>query len=89
MVDVLFCATHAAKEVILHLYRQKRKRPTLVRRCLSQTQAVLRRVVLGVWMPVSGMKMSVKRRVKCKLRNLDINNLQSKLLKQGIPYCRD
>ena len=42
-------ATHsqAAEEAITHLYKQERKRPALVRRRLSRTQAVLGRVIPG------------------------------------------
>ena len=54
MVDG-FCATLA--EAIPHLYRQERKRPTPVWRRLSRTQALLGRVILGVCVPVSGIKV--------------------------------
>ena len=46
-------------EAISPLYKQKRKCPTPVRRLLSRTQALLRRVVPGWWIPVSGMKMQI------------------------------
>jgi len=49
--------SQAAEESIPHLYQQKRKRPTPVRRWLSPTQAVLGRVILGGWVLVSGMKI--------------------------------
>jgi len=39
------------------LYKQKRKRPTLVRRLLSWTQVLLWRVIPGECVPVSGMKI--------------------------------
>ena len=49
MVDGLFiCATlTAAEEDIPHLYKHERKRLTLVRRRLSRTRALLRRVIPG------------------------------------------
>ena len=58
---VCFSAPHsqAAEEAIPHLHKHERKRPTSVRRRLSQTQALLGRVTLGRWVPVSGMKMRV------------------------------
>jgi len=59
MVDGLFfCATLTGrKEAIPHLYKQERKRLTSVRRRLSQTQALLGRVIPGVCVPVSGIKV--------------------------------
>ena len=49
--------SQAADEAIPHLYRQERKRPTPVWRRLSRTQALLGRVILGVCVPVSGIKV--------------------------------
>ena len=43
----------AAEEAIPHLYKQERKRPTLVRRWLNRTQALPGRVIPGVCVPVS------------------------------------
>jgi len=59
MVDGLFfCATLTGrKEAIPYLDKQEWKRPTSVRRRLSQTQALLVKVISGGWVPVSGMKM--------------------------------
>ena len=45
---VLLRHTQAAKEAVPHLYKQERKRPTLVWRRLSQTQALLGRAFRGV-----------------------------------------
>ena len=52
MVDGLFfCATLTGRRRgHTHLYKQERNRPTPVRRWLSRTQAVLGRVVPGVWL---------------------------------------
>jgi len=49
MVDSCSSAPHSqgAEEVILHLYRQERKRSALVWRRLSRTQALLWRAILG------------------------------------------
>ena len=47
----------AAEKVISHLYKQEWKRPTPVRRRLSRTQSVLRRVILRSCLLVSGMKL--------------------------------
>jgi len=49
--------SQAAEEVIPHLYKQGRKRPTPVRRRLSRTQALLARATPGGWVPMLGMKM--------------------------------
>ena len=49
--------SQAAEEAIPQLYKQGQKRLTLVQRWLSQTQAVLGRVILRRWVPVSSMKM--------------------------------
>jgi len=59
MVDGLFlCATlTSGRRAIPHLYKQERKRPTLVGRRLRQTKAVLGRAILGVRLPMSGMKV--------------------------------
>jgi len=59
VVDGLSSAPHsqAAEEAIPHLYKQERKRPTPVRRRLSRTQALLGRVIPGVCVPVSGIKV--------------------------------
>ena len=40
-----------------HLYKQERKWPTPVRGRLSRTQALLGKVILGVCVPVSGIKV--------------------------------
>jgi len=56
MVDGLFCAK-LTEEAIPHLYRQERKRPTLVRRRLSWNQALLGRVIPGVCVLVSGIEV--------------------------------
>ena len=42
----------AAEESIPHLYSQERKRPTLVQRRLSRTQALFGRVIPGACVPV-------------------------------------
>ena len=47
----------AAEKGIPYLYKQERKRPTLVRRRLSRTQALLGRVTAGGSVPMSGIKM--------------------------------
>jgi len=49
--------SQAAEEAIPYLYKQEWKRPNLVQRRLSWTQALLGRVIPGEWVPVSGMKM--------------------------------
>ena len=49
--------SQAAKEAIPYLYEQEKKHPTPMRRRLSRTQALLRRVVPGGWVLLSGMKM--------------------------------
>jgi len=49
--------SQAAEEAIPHLYRQVQKRPTPVRRQLSRTQAFLGKVIPGVCVPVSGIKV--------------------------------
>jgi len=49
--------SQVAEEDIPHLCKQERKGPTPVRRQLSRTHAVLRRVIPGEWLPVSGMKV--------------------------------
>ena len=49
--------SQATEEVIPLLYRQEQKRPTPVRRRLSPTQALFGRVIPGVCVPVSGMKV--------------------------------
>jgi len=55
---LFFCATLTGrKEAIPHLYKQEQKRLTSVRRRLSQTQACLGRVIPGVCVPVSGIKV--------------------------------
>ena len=51
--------SQAAEEAIPHLYKQERKGPTLVRRRLNRTQALLGRVIPGVCVPVSGIKSGV------------------------------
>jgi len=58
MVDGCSSAPHsqAAQEAIPHLYKQERKRPTLVLRQLSPTQALLGSVIPGVFVPgMNGM----------------------------------
>jgi len=59
MVDgLIFCATLTGRRGgIPHLHKQERKRPTPVRRRLSRTQALLGRVIPGVCVLVSGIKM--------------------------------
>jgi len=47
----------AAEKGIPYLYKQEGKRPTLVRRRLSRTQALLGRVTAGGSVPMSGIKM--------------------------------
>jgi len=49
--------SQAAEEAILHLYKQERKRPKLVRRRLSGTKALLGRVIPGVCVPASGIEV--------------------------------
>ena len=49
--------SQASEEAIPHLYNQDRRCPTPVRRRLSRTQALLGRVILGVCVPVSGIKV--------------------------------
>jgi len=49
--------SQAAEEAIPHLYKQERKRPTLVRRRLRRTHVVLGRVIPEGGVPVSGMKV--------------------------------
>jgi len=49
--------SQVAKEAIPHLWMQEWKGPTSVRRQLSQTHALLGRVIPGRWVPVSGMKV--------------------------------
>jgi len=57
MVDGLFfCSTQATDEGMPHLYKQERKRLTLMQRRLSQTHAVLGRVIPRGWVLVSVMK---------------------------------
>ena len=48
-----------AAEAIPHLYKQERKRPALVRRRLSRTQAVLGRVTPSSWWCCQGWKCRV------------------------------
>jgi len=55
MVDSLFCTTLTGRRG--GHTPQEQKRPTLVRRWLSQTQALLGRVILGVCIPVSRLKV--------------------------------
>jgi len=49
----------AAEEAIPHLYKQERKRPTLMRRRLSRTQALLGRVIPGGGCQCRGWKCGV------------------------------
>jgi len=51
--------SQATEEVILHLCKQERKRPTPVRRRLSQTQTFLGRVTRGVGCRCRGWKCGV------------------------------
>jgi len=46
--------SQATEEAIPYLYKQERKRPTPVQRRLSRTQALLGRVIPGVWLTVVG-----------------------------------
>jgi len=48
--------SQAAERATPHLYKQERKRPTLVRR-RSRTHAVLVGAIPGEWVPMSGMKV--------------------------------
>jgi len=56
MIDVCSSAPHsqATEETIPHLYKQKRKRPTPVRRRLRRTQVLLGRVIPGGGCPGVG-----------------------------------
>jgi len=49
--------SQVAKKAIPHLWMQERKGPTSVRMQLSQTHAILGRVISWRWVPVSGMKV--------------------------------
>jgi len=44
---LFFCATQAMEGALPHMCRLEQKRLTLIRRWLSQTQAVLGRAILG------------------------------------------
>ena len=54
---LFFCATQAVEGVIPYLFKQERKSPTPVRRRLSRIQVVLGRATLGVFVPMSGMRV--------------------------------
>jgi len=54
--SLFFCATVTGRRGS-HTHLQERKRPTPVRRRLSQTQALLGRVIPWGWVPVLGIKM--------------------------------
>jgi len=57
--DLFFCATQAAEEAILHLYKHERKRSLPVRRRLSRTQALLERIIPGGGCQCRGWKCRV------------------------------
>jgi len=49
--------SYAAEGTITHVSKQERQRPRAVRRRLRRTHSVLVRVIPGVWVPVSEMKV--------------------------------
>ena len=49
--------SYAAEGAITHVSKQERQRPRAVRRRLRRTRSVLVRVIPGVWVPVSEMKV--------------------------------
>jgi len=92
--------SQAAEEAIPHLYTQQRKRPTLVRRLLSQTQALLGRVTperrYGRWQNrinaqlalrhilMSGLKMRIFPAQKKKKLDLATENILHNISEQTI-----